>query len=333
MHRYIDLHEDAVGARGPGASGCFLVTRKRLAEGFAFGAAGSITVVVILAVLQLRSELRPFIEVLKGNIAYSQGALIGSKTMAGSLKAHLSRVSIQSFYVLILGIVVAFLISWIALSAEQDRWSRTVAFTVCGFLSLLVALATLAVVGMWPHHNQVLYISSVLAVLCLSPLFDLRFTVAPFLTLFLVVAIALLLGGAPTPGRYIDAFKRMPNNISALRKLSPEAQRLLASGPPGMYARLGTNTDQGHAFGLKEWKLACARFHQYKFESISQLMSVLDCASTARTVIVSESLVSDLRFPPGWNEFVGKVESLLATDYSCDAREGLRICKRIGSAR
>jgi hypothetical protein len=113
-----------------------------------------------------------------------------------------------------------------------------------------------------------------------------------------------------------------------MRSLSPAAERLLALGDSGAYARVGISDDLGHAIGLKGWQLACPRFHQYPFLPKEVLDGVRDCASKAPVLILAASFTAKEQAPPQWNEFVGEIENLVS-GYRCDAATGLRICRRI----
>jgi hypothetical protein len=144
----------------------------------------------------------------------------------------------------------------------------------------------------------------------------------------LVVCVALLLGGGGNPERYIRSIRDAPNKISRLSSLSQEAQRLLAIGESGSYARLGGNDDEGHAFGLRKWSLVCPKFHQYLFDAEQVLDKVFACASSAQTLIVEKSFAVAEGWPI-WDRFVTRMEGSLQANYSCDAKNGLRICRRI----
>jgi hypothetical protein len=292
-----------------------------------FGIATAAALLMVLAFLQLRSELWPFIGMLRENVAYSQGNLIEAKTLLGSVKAHLLRISSPSVSVLLIGICAAVLVSFVVSSSKQHCRNEMGTIFYCCLTTTASALAVLMVTGMWDHHNQILYIPAIFAALCLAPLFDIIRNQSIFLTLSLLIMVALLLGGAG-PIRYGSAFKNLPASVAALRTLSPETQRLLVSGPAGIYARLGGNDDRGHAFGVGQWRLACARFHQYEFQSAEILTNTLECVSTVPTLIVGESFEAGRDTWPAWREFVAKAEDLLATDYLCDANGGLRICQR-----
>jgi hypothetical protein len=137
------------------------------------------------------------------------------------------------------------------------------------------------------------------------------------------------LAGAPNPTRY---YQSLDVSYAKISRLSPEAQRLLKIGNTGTYARLGWG-DNGHAIGLRHWKLACPRFHQYIFDPDAVLNKVFECASTSPTLLIASNFM-DLRddAPPSSKELVTRVERVLNESYSCDADSGLRICMcRLGS--
>ena len=318
-------------------SGCYLIARRRFGEVIVFGSALAVTIAAALLLLLFRSELWPFIETLKLNVAYSQGSLVEAQTAWGSLIAHFYQIYRINLFVLLLAITLAVLIALFALSAKQYRRAGMGLIVSCCVIAVVSALAVLAVTGMWLHHNQILYIAAVFGALCLAPLFELTFMRARILTLCLMTTAAILLSGATrsTFFLYVKAFKDMPESIVALRELSPETQRLLASGPPGTYARIGMDDDQGHAFGLGEWQLACPKFHQYCFQPSAVLNETANCISTVPTLIVADSIrpVEVCRPWPDWDEFVARLQRLLAADYTCDANEGLRICQRTAAPR
>jgi hypothetical protein len=109
--------------------------------------------------------------------------------------------------------------------------------------------------------------------------------------------------------------------------LPPEARQVLAVGDSGTYARLGQNDDLGHAIGLRNWHLACPRFHQYPFLPKELLDEVRDCASKTPVLILSAALKTRDTGPAEWNEFVTDIESLVKS-YHCDDVSGVRVCRR-----
>lgn len=96
--------------------------------------------------------------------------------------------------------------------------------------------------------------------------------------------------------------------------------------PSGEYARIGGG-DDGHAFGLGEWDLACPRFHQYFFQTTAQLEPVLACARETDVLLVAPDARRVAGWPD-WNAYIADVERLLATEYTCEHGDFGRVCVR-----
>jgi hypothetical protein len=105
---------------------------------------------------------------------------------------------------------------------------------------------------------------------------------------------------------------------------------MVAGSKPSIYARLGKNDDGGHAIGLARWKLGCARFHQYPFDTNDNLKKVLDCAAGVETILVTPSFAPE-QDQPAWNRFVAQGEALLSSGFRCERRDGFRVCRRTGA--
>jgi hypothetical protein len=226
---------------------------------------------------------------------------------------------------------LAIVLTGAALWGKSGGRQPTLAFAgACG-ATLAGSLFILSISGFWLHHLQILYIPAIMASLSLTTLVDLAAKRSQLVALGLVAMIGYLMGGAPVPAAYVQSLASACASYAGLRELSPEARRLLAIGTSGTYARFGTNDDRGHALGLRGWKLACPRFHQYYFEPPALLNRVFECASAAPALIISEDFGPNTS--PSWNEFVARAEGLLAEKYSCDASTGLRICLRRASQK
>jgi hypothetical protein len=299
------------------------------------GSISSIAIIVLL--LFTRNELRPFIETIRQNMAYSQGALIGPRVGLRSLARHVELIGGWNIVApLLIGITLV-----VMNLSRQPNFNRIeVGISAAAILTFLGSLAVLAMTGLWDQHRQIIYIATILIVISLTPLLDASSKIARLWTLALVCLIGL--GIDPSSLKlYRVAISRFRASYASLAQLSPETRRLLAISNSGAYARFGTNDDMGHAVGLAHWKLVCPEFHQYPFEPAVRLEKVFECASRAPTLIISPNIV-----PQGapqwtwmpqidwaaWNEFVTKVEQLAKT-YSCDASSGLRICTRTSAER
>ena len=315
------------------AVGCFLLARRRPFEFVTCILSAGASTLAFLGLLAIRRELLPYIDAMIENVFYSRGTLLGGKTGLALIEAHFYRVNIQELGSELIIIALATAIALIPLC--RLRHSNPVWLAVVGacILTTLASLFVVSMTGMWLHHNQVMYIPAIFATLALTPLFDLAVTVprARLSTIAVVALTGYLLGGSIGPGQLARAFFGFPQNYASLSELSPETRRLLAMSPTGSYARLGGNDDTGHAIGLRRWKLVCARFAQYPFEPANLLEPVLECASKAPFLLVSASFAhsSGPNTGPAWNEFVSRGERMLAEDYYCDAKTGLRVCTRL----
>jgi hypothetical protein len=307
------------------------IAREAPGELSSFAAGLVVCVIAVLIAMLLRSELWPFLDVLEDNVLYSQGSLIEARTLAGSLKAHLDRVQGDRgglyFFAVVIGIGIAQLTALAVYYHQAQRPRGMLTTLATNLLCLIMAGFILTITGMWPHHSQTLYIPAILALISLAPTFDHLEERRRRISVCLFLAAGLWLGGGPTFHRYLKNFAEISHALGSLREVSPETRRALMSNPPKTYARIGQNDDQGHAFGLSDWKLACPKFHQYYFESDAALNHVLDCASTAPTIIVAASVALKPGWP-AWNNFVRRTEGILEASYSCDASYGLRICRR-----
>ena len=328
---------------GLAAVGCFLLSRSCLSEARTFAIVILATTFVLVGILLVRSEFWPFVEMLRLNVAYSQGALVGEATGLASLAAHINKIiegvpasMIARFVAEVVSIALTIMLTLILLSSVQQRSAVRLAITASCILTFLASLLVLSLTGLWMHHCQILYIPAIFAVLAMAPVLDLtvkRARLPTIASIGLIILSAYILAGIPSPAaRYIRSATAFTRSYAALGELSPEAERLLATGNSGTYARIGTNDELGHAYGLGNWRLACPRFHQYEFDPAAVLDTVFDCASNAPTLIIGANFGRE-PYPVRrtWNDFVRRVEHMLAESYSCDASSGLRICKRIRS--
>jgi hypothetical protein len=304
----------------------FLLARRRPLDAPTVALGAALSAVAAASMLSLRSELAPFVETIKLNIAYSQGSLIGSNTGLASLGEHLRRIGPEWLSRGAGPATLAILLTSAAFWRKSGRRHAPIVLAAACGATLAGSLLILSITGFWLHHLQILYIPAILAGLSLSSPVDLAANRGRVPALGLVVAAGYLLGGAPMPAAYAQSLASSYASYARLSEFSPEARRLLLIGASGTYARFGTNDDQGHALGLRGWKLACPRFHQYYFEPPALLNRVYECASTAPVLIISAHF--EPNSSPSWNEFVARTEGLLVEKYSCDASTGLRICRR-----
>lgn len=312
------------------AVGCFLLVRRRPFEFMTCILFAGVSTLAFVALLVARGELWPFIDAQVLNYQYSRGTHVGDTTGLALIGAHFERVNIKALGGELVAIALAIALAFIPV--RQHRRSAPTRLAVLGavILTTLASLVVLSLTGMWLHHDQVMYIPAIFAALALAPLLELAASRARLPAMAALVLSAYFLGGTIWAGQYVRAFKKFPETYASLNELSPETKRLLAIAPSGSYARLGGNDDMGHAIGLRQWKLLCARFHLYPIYSADILDPTLECASKAPVLIVANTFTpSHARDAnPDWNEFVARGEQMLAEEYICDAKTGLRVCKR-----
>jgi hypothetical protein len=319
---------------------CFLLSRNRLAETITAVAVAFITLIAFVCVLLAREEFWPYVNVLRLNVAYAQGAVVGEKTGLALIAAHLA--SVYKPWVAAIFLANMVILAGMLILTLSSRIS--VVILTASIATLAASLLVFGLTGIFNHHDQMLATPAVFAVIDLAPFLDwaVEKGLSKIAVVGLAVVAAFILGGLPKPSKYVQSATSAGKSYSALGELPAEARRLLAVAPSGTYARFGTNDGQGHAYGLKNWKLACPRFHQYDFEPKWLLDTVFDCASAAPTLIVSETFgqheplredaygYSWRHSTKTWDDFVIRVERLLEQNYSCDARtDRLRICQRV----
>ena len=291
----------------------------------AFITAAFTTLIICAIAIGWRGELWPYLDVLRQNVAYSQGKLIHSTTFFGLAIEHFRRVykyATAITFSLTIGCALFYLARKHAKSGVIEN-ILLYSFVASLFCSALVLAAT----GLWPHHAQILYMQAALAlILLLYSINFVRLKPDSCRTIALVFVCGWLLGGAAFE-RYAYALRNTSHNIQLLSALSPETALAKRLSAPTSYARLGMNFDFGHAFGLRLWHLACPRFHQYSFDPDWLLEELYHCLPSAEILIVSSSFKRD-ETSPGWNRFVEKCDKLVGENYNCTYDGEIQVCKR-----
>lgn len=313
------------------AAGCLLLARARASKIATVLVSAAATLTGIAVILGLRGELWPYVETMAANVFYAQGTLVGEAKGPALLLAHLERVNAGRGLAYALTVVAfAITIALIPVAGSGRRNPMHRGLVAASILACLASVAVLAVTGMWWHHNQIMYIPATLAMVGLAPVLDLAAARTRLTTLATIALGAYLLGGAVGARHIAQAFVRFPDAYGALSRLSPEAELLLAIGPSGSYARLGSNDDLGHAIGLRAWRLVCPHFHQYAFQSAAELDRVLACASQSPVLLIGRGMTpaTNPERVTAWNEFLSRMDRRLEESYDCTAAAGLRICTR-----
>lgn len=279
-----------------------------------FAAGLGLTIGVLGLVLSARGELVPYTSAQIRNVRYTQSTLLDARVPYPL--AHLARVltvdSAASFVTIIVVLVA------LRIAAPRKASSPPLALWWSALAAFGGAIAVIAGTGLWQQHSQVLLVPAALAV-ALGALKietfteghrDTRRALGGFALLMLT---ASFLGG-PQANGYIQSITAAPERLSALTRVSPEAKALLSTGRPASYARVGSNDDLGHAYGLRYWPLACPHFHQYWFDPADELAADAACVGHADLVLVAASAVHGDEHTR-WNAYLSTVNRILESKY------------------
>lgn len=281
----------------------------------------------IVGILAFRGELVPYLNSILLNAGYSQSD--ASASPFGSVVGHLSRVITASSAPILLSLIALSLVSVRAgrrlEPKSRDAKQRTAYFLP--LISLITSLIVLGMTGLWDHHGQILYVTSILTIIVIARWLPVSDKFGGFAaSVIVLLCSAFVLGGTNLASNF-TAGQSFRTNLMSLGQMSPETKALLDFARQGTYARAGSNDDVGHAFGLANWTLSCPRFHQYSFDSAASLAAVVACLPKAEAVVVSQSLVP-VSNNPVWNHFVDDVESLMKASYRCSPIGSERLCIR-----
>ena len=294
-------------------------------------AAFALCVAALVGLLFVREEFVPYLGAQMGNVSYSQGVVVEDRW--GSFTGHLMRST--SIDAVVIAVAVVLALVWVVAKERGGRVTpplerRSLVLWAGAGSALVGALVVLGFTGLWDHHGQVLYVPAVLVGVGVAHRFEQAFNVRSFLPVAALVGLAVLLSGPSAPLRYGGAaLVTGPRALASLNDLSAEARAVLSVAPSGTYARLGANDDDGHAYGLRDWKLVCPRFQQYAFDGPETLESVAECLPKADVVVVSPA-AGPKEGDSTWNAYWAKVESTLQDGYACEERQEERICTRRG---
>ena len=302
---------------------------RKLIRDFGFGIFGGLA--FWMFVLFYRHELGPYFYAQKLNFLYANsgaGRHALSDALGPIFRHYLQTVSTSTI------IIVPLLIGYLIITKFDPRkrfTTKTLTATqnLLWYLALstfIMSTAILFVAGIWTHHAQIYYVPAVFAgLLFTSRLFG-NIEKISAKEIAILTVLALLLGGVVYPNQYLQSSRTAVEQIKSLGKISPLTQELLTRGQSGTYARAGSNGDLGHAYGLRSWHLACARFNQYSFDPPQLLKKDTNCLSKAKYILVTPGVYekpepdaqnATTSTNQDFNNFVTDFRALLATSYTC----------------
>ena len=282
-----------------------------------------VTIIAGGAIVAVRGEFGPYLDSLLHNFTYSQTNTESGET---SVIAVLSeRLSVFSdVHVLITAATIAVAL---AITFSQARRSELWLVTATSFF---IALASIAVIGKFPHHAQVLGVSAALALLLLPLTFTRLRESRPFISAVLLLIVALALTGGPYIKGYRDALRNPQGTWTAMTTVDPATSDLLSSGPPGSFA-IVAGAGMPRSPGLEDWRLACRHLAQRPWESDELLQESLDCFPTAEVLLVPLDF-STVDAPKAFSRFTQSVAQLLEDHYSCVPGIQHFVCTRLDAS-
>ena len=291
-------------------------------------------------VLLMRGELGAWLHALKLNFSYSSsGAGATSRTdFAGPIVGHfLQTMSVSALIVLV---AVSFLIVFLRFDlhnkfAQKSLTSDQVLLWQLVVTTLISSLTVILLTGIWTHHAQVYYIPAVLIGILLASRIDNSAQQLQSKNLLALFGAGLLLGGVIHVEQYVRADLQIAQNISALSDVQPLTAELRKQSTSGSYARAGSNDDSGHAYGLRDWKLACPRFTQYSFDDPELLATDVDCLSKADYLLLSlgTSIRNETPVKPSsaFEQFIADLHALVKSSYKCTQYPTGDVCEKTKS--
>ena len=296
----------------------------RLLAGFAATAAASI------AFLAVRGEFSAYVDTLRSQVGYPDRALAQQGEPAG-IPGHVAtvgRIFLEdpSRGVLLVVVVAALAVLLVPMLRRRER--TPLAEPVRGLAGFMLATGvaaavTLALAGLWDHSLELLAMPATFGGCLLVWWVESEVRSPPRLVPATVATVAICAAafgglsihslGSPYAGGAISQWWDTPRSASA-QTLDRAAA---SSSAEATYARLGPNTDDGHAAFIDEkLNLACPIFHQYDFSN--NLNEVLSCIRDAEPQLI---LVGP-QFTPlhksatkSWDSFVSEGRQLLHNRY------------------
>ena len=272
----------------------------------------------LIALLALRGEWIGFLELVWSNIGYSQQQI--SDAYQVPIWAHVEPVMVPGAVITVTASALTLLI------VRCPRGSALRPVKLMTAWSLAAALGITALTGLWSHHAQLFYGPAVLAAVLLAvSLHHENRSWPTYLSATLLAAIVL--SGGLSLRAMVDSGLSAPTRWNDLFRLSQEAADIRKFDSDASYMRLGSNTDNSHAYGLRDYDFACYQFVQYYYDMPATLEYIPGCLPQADVVIVDESL-TERSGANMWNEFVRESERVLAESFTCKETSYGRLCTR-----
>lgn len=304
-------------------AGVVVLARRRQVRGEmrALAAAASVTVAGI-ALMAARGELGGYATMLGRNVAYAASPDGTASFLPVRLLGNLAQATPPGIIAACL-VGIALLLVPTTRLAGADRDADLVAVGAASFLGVGVVLA---VTGNWPHHGTAWAIPLVVTAIRAATVLPRLLAGATPWRRWGIAAILVCLLSSWTPVALLHAAQTAVPRYRSLLTVSPEGLALARLGEGDTYARVGSNSDLGHAYGLGSWRLGCPEFHQYYFQPYSLLKRTLDCLPSVDTVVIAPDAVPKSG-ADDWNRYLAEVDALMGAEFRClVADEDVRVC-------
>lgn len=275
-----------------------------------------ITAVVLGILLLIRGELIGFFKLIRSNIGYSQSSISDAYDIP--ILKHIEPVFTQATVITVAATLAILVLTHVLTPSQHKTYRISVGACLVG------ALLVTAITGLWDHHGQLFYGPAALALALLFVSIP-AVQVPRLANIALVAIISILLAGMPSMRVVIDGALSGPTRFRDLSRVADATQDLLAIAPSGTYQRLGMNTDDSHAYGLGEFTLNCYQFVQYTYDLQPTLDFIPTCLESTDYLIVDKGF-TQREGAIAWNEFVGKSNNIVATDFTCTEQTWGRLC-------
>ncbi len=266
--------------------------------------------------LVIRGEFQGFVDLVLSNIGYSQSSISDAYDIP--IWKHIEPVFTSAIMTTVAAIAV---IALITMLVSQTKGNELFWITV---LTTTAAFVVIAITGLWPHHGQIFAGPAAIAAALLAITFADKFH-DTWKIAALVFLISGLLAGMPSIRTIIDSSLSARERLQDLTRVAEPTQALLAIADSGTYHRLGKNTDDSHALGLRNFDLGCYQFVQYTYDLPETLEYIPTCLPSVDYLIVDKGFVLE-KGRDRWNTFVQQSEAVIKNDFDCAPFDWGRLC-------
>jgi 4-amino-4-deoxy-L-arabinose transferase-like glycosyltransferase len=299
------------------------------------------TLLAAAAILAVRGELRPYLDMIAYNVHYAN-SLVSADGPLGRQREHLEIV--VDFFELsgrwqlpaALLVLAGFAVAAALIAVKGSRQQRLLAGA--GATVLVATLFTLAMTAYWSHHLQMLAFPAALIAATFVSVASREVGQRAGIAVA-AVCVLFALWSSVKHESSIDLapqWREAPHSGGAVA-LERARQRFHPTSNRVSYIVFGGNSENGHAaFIGEEFELVCRWFHLYPESLDEQFDETLRCSrrEDPMLVLITLGFFDERPAPPEWGEFVAGARRLLETRYELVETEhpGFQVWKRVAQA-